>query len=177
MLILKIETFLNSVWPLVAGAAVLTAEVALSAVFIFAVTGTIFSQRLIFPKTLRNSGWLMQVVNHLVTLVKTFLSDDSKTYKTDVRQSNNWTVYHWSVSGLHKFQTVYEAKTPRRTYLKGRRTAIATAMSASVMLSPTKKVLGSSAWSRTFSTRITSALEFCWIWEHTKSRIKLNTQE
>lgn len=31
-----------------------------------------------------------------------------------------------------------------RTYLKGRRTAVATAISAKVMLSPTKKVLGAS---------------------------------
>lgn len=31
------------------------------------------------------------------------------------------------------------------TYLKGRRTAVATAISARVMLSPTKKVLGASA--------------------------------
>lgn len=73
-----------------------------------------------------------------------------------------------------KHWTAYEAKTPLRTYLKGRRTAIATAMSASVMLSPTKKVLGSSARSRTLRTRITSAREFCWIWEHTNTLIKWN---
>lgn len=48
-------------------------------------------------------------------------------------------------------------------------------MSASVMLSPTKKVLGSSAWSRTFKTRIISARELCWIWEHVKCQIKLDT--
>lgn len=67
-----------------------------------------------------------------------------------------------------EFQTVKKRKTSLRTYLKGRRTAIATAMSASVTLSPTRKVLGSSAWSRTFRTLIISTLEFCWIWENQK---------
>lgn len=55
------------------------AALALAGAFIFGVTGTIFSQRVIFPNTFRNCGWFMQVVNHLVTLVKTFLSDGSNT--------------------------------------------------------------------------------------------------
>lgn len=48
---------------------------------VLTVTGTIFSQRGTLPKTFRNCGWLMQVVNHRVTLVRTFLSDGSKTLK------------------------------------------------------------------------------------------------
>lgn len=71
-------------WPLAVASAESTAGVALAglalaAAFVFGVTGTIFSQRAIFPNTFRNCGWFMQVVNHLVTLVNTFLSDGSKT--------------------------------------------------------------------------------------------------
>lgn len=57
-------------------AALALAALALAA-FALGVTGTIFSHKVVFPRTLRNCGWLMQVVNHLVTLVKTFLSGGS----------------------------------------------------------------------------------------------------
>lgn len=81
----------DKVWPLVVALADSTAGLPVGAAGVFTVTGTIFSQRITLPKTFKNCGWFMQVVNHLVTLVRIFLSDGSNTLKwVNVARANHW---------------------------------------------------------------------------------------
>lgn len=55
--------------------------------FVFCVTDPTFSQSAICPKTFKNCGWLMQVVNHLVTLITEFLSEGSNAWKQKWQQN------------------------------------------------------------------------------------------
>lgn len=63
------------------------------------------------------------------------------------------------------------------TYLNGSNAAAVTAMSARVIHSPTKYVLGSRALSRTFRTRIKSARELCWAWGNTRGHMRSHTSK
>lgn len=84
-----LKTF-KKVWPLVVASPDWTAGLPFGAAGVFNVTGTIFSQRATLPKTFKNCGWFMQVVNHLVTLVRIFLSDGSNTFKwVNVARAND----------------------------------------------------------------------------------------
>lgn len=63
------------------------------------------------------------------------------------------------------------------TYLNGSNAAAVTAMSARVIHSPTKYVLGSRALSRTFRTRIKSARELCWAWGNIRGHMRSHTSK